>query len=253
MSPQTPNNQNSEKINKLVCYVLPGHQRYCMPEYQGLYNKAYEFWYINMGAEMRHEQLTDIDTKLSSDGFMLFEDIFVLGYINDKQELDVAGIFCFDTKDVTSSAILGQSSFKAYPRDIKEQYILPCQSIMTIGHLLVHPDWRRSQIGIGLSDILVWFMHKRFVESGTDLMIYFTRNNRGTNDLGKKFGGDAILEHYNYGGLDADIIATYAKNVVLDCGDENINQLSQKLWDGREYCYQPIAAAGKINSTNSSK
>ncbi len=226
-------NNKSNKIDGLNCYVLPGHIRDCKAEYLELYNKAYNFWYHFMGAEMRLEKLEDIETKLSSDAYMLFEDIFILTHPDEQDELQIVGMFCFDTKDVTSKAILGQSSFKAYPADIMNQYILQSKTIMTIGHLLVHPEWRRSKIGIGLSDILVWFMHKRFTQSGTDLMIYFTRNNRGTDDLGIKFGGKVILEHYNYGGLDAHIIATKIADVVLDCGDTAVNALSQSLWDER--------------------
>ncbi len=244
---------NQEKINKLNCFVLPGHIRDCQPEYLELYNQAYRFWHEFMGKEMESEKLTDIESKLSSDGFMLFKDIYILCYENNedskpsqytykhpkqqtKSITEIVGLFCFDDKDVTSPAVLGQSYFKAYPKDILEQYIMQATSIMTIGHLLVHPQWRRKQIGIGLSDILVWFMHKRFAESGTDLMIYFTRNNRGTDDLGIKFGGTAILEHYNYGGLDAHIIATKPQDIIMDCGTPEINWLSELLWDNRINC-----------------
>lgn len=231
------------KISNLKCYVLPGHIRDCQPKFISLYNQAYEFWRHFMGQEMRTENLTDIENKLSSDGFMLFEDIYVLCDERDEPEnpgaeLVVVGLFCFDTKDITSRAILDQSYFKSYPNNILEKYILPLDKIMTIGHLLVHPDWRRSQIGIGLSDILVWFMHQRFLESGSDLMIYFTRNNRGTNQLGTKFGGEIILQDYQYGGLAADVIATKPSNVVMDCGNQEVNQLSMSLWQNREFCAQ---------------
>ena len=230
------NRDNLAQISKLGCYVLPGHLRDCLPEYRKLYDEAYKFFHHFMGIEMRSEKLTDIESKLSSDAYMLFEDIFVLAYPEVNGELKIVGLFCFDTKDVTSQAMLGQSSFKAYPVEILEKYIHASEKIMTIGHLLVHPEWRRSKIGIGLSDVLVWFMHKRFAESGADLMIYFTRNNRGTDDLGTKFGGKVVVANYNYGGLDAHIIVTKIPDVVLDCGDNQVNALSQKLWDSRVIC-----------------
>ncbi len=230
------------RIQNIKCIILPGHIRDCKPEYLELYNRVYEFWHYFMGMEMRSENLTELTEKLASDGFMLFGDIYVLVYMplrrdGDKAEAaekrEIVGIFCFDDKDVTSSAVLGQSYFKHYPKDILRDYILPSKKVMTIGHLLVHPEWRRSKIGIGLSDILVWFMHQRFLDSGANLMIYFTRNNRGTNDLGKKFGGKAILKNCEYGGLTADIIATKPEDVIMDCGDAAINQLSSTLYDSK--------------------
>lgn len=216
------------RINELKCYVFPGHIRDCKPEFKKLYNTAYRFWRVFMGYEMNKEKLEDIDSKLSSDGFMLFEDIYTLFYGDA-----IVGFFCFDTKDMHSEAICDQSFFKSFPQDILQRYITPADKIMTIGHLLVHPDWRRSKIGIGLSDILVWFMHKRFVESGSDLMIYWTRNNRSTNQLGIKFGGEAILENYEYGGLTADAIATRPNKVILDSGDEVVNLISEGFWKNR--------------------
>lgn len=221
------------RLTSLSCYVLPGHVRSCKAQYLDRYNFVYDFWRVFMGYEMRNENLSDIDEKLSSDAFMLFEDIYALFY-ESPYEKSIVGIFCFDTKDVRSKAILDQSYFKSYPQEVVEGYILKVNKIMTIGHLLVHPNWRRSKIGIGLSDILVWFMHKRFVESSADLMIYWTRNNRGTNALGKKFGGQAIMENLEYGGLDADIIVIKPEEVVLDCGDEVVNEFSQHLWDHRK-------------------
>lgn len=185
-----------------------------------------------MGYEMRNANMSGIEEKLSSDAFMLFEDIYTLFYKSPDEE-SIVGLFCFDTKDVSSKAILDQSYFKSYPKEVIEDYILSVNKVMTIGHLLVHPNWRRSKIGIGLSDILVWFMHKRFIESRADLMIYWTRNNRGTNALGKKFGGRAIMENLEYGGLDADIIVIEPGDVVLDSGDELVNWFSQQLWDNR--------------------
>lgn len=218
------------KINNLKCYVLPGHIRNCKSEFYSHYNSAYDFWRVFMGYEMSKENLDNIDEKLASDSFMLFEDVYTLF-----SGTSIVGFFCFDTKDMHCRAICDQSFFKSFPKEVKEQYINSANKIMSIGHLLVHPNWRRNKIGIGLSDILVWFMHKRFVGSGSDLMIYWTRNNRGTNKLGIKFGGEVILKNYQYGGLEADIIATKPENVVMDSGDDEVNQLSQKLWDEREY------------------
>ncbi|MBP9722899.1 MAG: hypothetical protein KBD64_07060 [Gammaproteobacteria bacterium] len=226
-----PNQEIDPRVRYITCCVLPGHIRDCKSEYLPLYNRAFDFWHELMGHEMRSEKLEDIETKLSSDGYMLFQDIYVL---YNSQTGEVVGLFCFDNKSVDNKCTLGQSYFNAYPDCIVQDYILSAKKIMSIGHLLVHPQWRRSQIGIGLSDILVWFMHKRFLDSGMNLMIYFTRNNRGTNDLGKKFGGQAILEHYPYGGLDADIIAVRPEEVVLDCGDPAINKLSESLYANRE-------------------
>lgn len=235
-----------KSINNLKCYVLPGHIRDCKPEFHQLYGSAYRFWRVFMGYEMNKEHLEDIEKKLSSDAFMLFEDIFTLFHGNS-----IVGFFCFDTKDMHSPAICDQSFFKSFPEDVLDNYIMPADKIMTIGHLLVHPDWRRSKIGVGLSDILVWFMHKRFVESGSDLMIYWTRNNRSTNQLGVKFGGEAIVQNQEYGGLTADIIATRPENVVMDCGDPTVNQISERLWENLKYGH--IRAKSKVSSKTKRK
>lgn len=219
------------RLFELKCCVLPGHIRDCDRSYIEHYNSAYDFWRIFMGLEMQREHLDDIDKKLASDGFMLFEDIFTLFY-RDK----IIGFFCFDTKDLMSRAMWDQEFFKSFPSNIIHDYIKPAKKIMTIGHLLVHPDWRRSKIGIGLSDVLVWFMHKRFSESGCDLMIYWTRNNRSTNQLGTKHGGEVVLKDYSYGGLTADLIINRPEQNKVQCGDQQIDKISQRLWDTRIVC-----------------
>lgn len=228
------------KINNIKLYVLPGHIRYCKPEYWFLYEKTYDFWQKFMKAEMQSENIEDIESKLSSDSYMLFEDIYVLTNNIDNNEqnieenINIVGMFCFDTKDVSSKAILAQSSFKVYPKEILDTYVKPnnINNIMTIGHLLVHPEWRRSKIGIGLSDILVWFMHKRFIDSNADLMLYPTRDNRSTNNLGTKHGGRVVLQT-EYGGMSASIIVTDPKDVILDTGEPIIDKLSQTLWNNK--------------------
>ena len=216
------------RLQELKCIVLPGHIRDCVSENISHYNTAYDFWRVFMGYEMSKENIENIESKLSSDGFMLFEDIYTLFY-----KTSIVGLFCFDTKDMSSHAIGDQSFFKTFPVEILNNYVHKAQYIMTIGHLLVHPNWRRSKIGLGLSDILVWFMHKRFVESGCDLMLYWTRNNRSTNQLGIKFGGECILSDYHYSGSPADVIATRPDKVIMDSGDETVNQISADLWNNR--------------------
>lgn len=236
---------SDQRLNSLSCYVFPGHIRDCRPEFTERYNTAYDFWRVFMGYEMRNEKLKDIEEKLSSDPYMLFKDIYTLFY-----NTEIVGLFCFDTKEMASKAVQDQSFFKSFPKDIRAEYIDKAERIMTIGHLLVHPAWRRNKIGVGLSDILVWFMHQRFVDSGCDLMIYWTRNNRGTNDLGIKFGGEAIRQGLDYGGLEADIIATRPDKVVMDCGDEFVNELGARLWANQINGH--ISAELIMNSTGSS-
>ena len=80
---------------------------------------------------------------------------------------------------------------------------------MTMGNLTIAPGWRKSQIGFGVSEILLGLATKRFLASPATALITYTRNNRKTHDLVYRHGGIPLLQgHVSYG-HESDIIAIY--------------------------------------------
>jgi hypothetical protein len=229
---------NDPRVLALRCYIFPGHIRDCLPQYRDLYETAYCFWHDTMREEMEQAGLLDHAKNLSSDIYLLHEEVCCLFY-----EKEVVGVFLFDIKDLKSQSVRDHSYFRNYPKSILDTHIYSCQKIMTIAHLLVHPDWRRSKIGMGVSDLLVGFMSKKLLDSHSDLLIYWTRDNRKTHELGQKYGGQVLLDHFSYAGLPSTIISVKPDQVKIDAHDPIVNTLIDQLWARRKMAKTPQLAS----------
>lgn len=217
--------ENIEKFSKLNCILFPGRGKRCMDQYFDLYNKSYIFWREMMKEAFNSENLKELAEKLTSDDFVRHEEFVCLFFENEP-----VGLLMFDWMDFQSQSAVEHSYFSRYPDgivdDIKNQ---SHRIIMTIGHLTVHPDWRKSKIGPGISEILTGFMTRRFLESHATALVFLTRNTRSTNNLGQEHGGKCLKKNFNLYGVSADVIIIY-RHTIKPSNMKGVTEITEHLW-----------------------
>lgn len=217
---------SQELISALQCYVIPGDGKNCNVSSITFYRKAYFFWRETLSEGYISEGLYDRVQTLTSDEFLRHEEVFCLFY--DEHPV---GLILFDWFNLQSIASLDHSYFKIYPLSILSQLQQNQHKLlMTIGSLCVHPDWRKHKIGPGVSEILTNFMMRRFLESPATALLFTTRNNRGTHQLGKEHGAVTMLQNlYCYNGA-SNIMVVYRDTVKAPL-TEDLTNVAEMIWN----------------------
>lgn len=200
-------------IQDLQCYLFPAKPRWCDDRYLTQYNAAYGFWKAMIKEGLVSEGLELQAAGLTSDEFIRQDEFACLF----QGEIPV-GLFMFSWLDTSNPVVLDHSYFSSYPpaaiaalRDNDHRLI------MSMGQLTVHADWRKGKVGPGISELLVGFATKRFMESSASALITFTRNNRKTNELGYRYGGVPLHQGAISHGIASDALAVYRNTVTPSC------------------------------------
>jgi hypothetical protein len=186
------------------------------------YEKAYAFW-----LEMWRSTFAEVDPSISltSDTFVNQRELSAV-FLRDQ----VIGLMMYDFRDLRSRAHRDLGYFQHFPRDVVDQLGRYGQGqVMMMGQLTVHPDWRRSKVGPIMSDLLVGLSVKRFLSSAAPVMVAFTRNDRGTQHLGYRFGAVPLREGHEAYGIRSDVIAFYRDRMV-DSSLPGLAELTDRLW-----------------------
>jgi hypothetical protein len=217
---------NAQIFSKARSICVPGSGLAVKPGFEEYYSATYQLWYQSISEGLTSEGLTEQAQALLSDDFLRQNEIHCLF-----NEALAIGLFAFSWMNLQFVATRKQQYFiKNYPPYLLDQI---CEQghhvIMTMGHLSVHPDWRKSKIGFGVVDILMGFAVKRFLESPATLLLTFTRNNRKTHELCYRFGGKPLLKDQVSHTIASDIIA-FHKDDVVPSPIEGIHEAVEKLW-----------------------
>ncbi len=217
---------NSKLLKTLDCYHLPAKMRYCLPGFEAYYNAAYHFWREMICEGLLSEGLVEQAKTLSSDEFVNQDD-FVCLFLQTKP----IGLFMFSWMNLAYPANKDRRYITVnYPATVIETLLrLGHEKLMTMGHLTIHPEWRKSRMGPGVGEILVGLAVKRFLTSRASALLSFSRNNRKTQDLAYHWGAQPLLKNYQAYGIDSDILAIY-RDTVMPTIIEGIPELVEYLW-----------------------
>ncbi len=209
----------------LDCYLLAGKRQHNLPKYQPHYTQAYTLWRDMVKEGYLSENLLDRAATLTSDEFVNQEECACLFHAKE-----AVGLFMFNWYHLNNPADLEHSYFKNYPKHIMEQLKSDGhECVMSMAQLMVHPDWRKNKVGPGVSEILVGFATKRFVESDASALLTFTRNNRKTHELGYRYGGKILLSNHRSHGMSADLLAVYRDTVKVS-PIKGVANVVETLW-----------------------
>jgi hypothetical protein len=191
---------------------------------EGDYEKAYGFW-LEMWRSTFSE--VDPDIELHSDTFVTQREVSAI-FLRDQ----VIALMMYDFRDLSLRAHRDLSSFKYYPAEVLDVLQHDVKGpVMMAGQFTVHPDFRRGQGGPFMSELLAGIALKRFLGSTTQVMIAFTRNDRGMQDLCYRYGAVPLRKGLSAHGIPSDVIAFY-RDRIIDSAVPGMAEHVDRLWYG---------------------
>ena len=220
---------NEELMKQLQCIMLPARAKRCIKGFEYAYNATYILWKNGVKEGMCSLGLHEQASQLTSDEFLRHEEVFALFYQNQP-----VGLLLFDWMNLIKNfAILDHSYFNDYPKSLVQNLVRQgCENFMVISKLVVAKKWRKHCIGPGVSEILTGMMIRRFKQSKADVLLFLTRNDRGTNKLGIEYGAEVLLSNHQCYGANSDILAIYPDS-VKNSSDAVIDATTEYLWQNR--------------------
>lgn len=196
-------------------------------------NEVYKFWHQiwnDTFVELKGQELK------YSDDFVRQDEIAVL-YAEGK----IVGTFSFSWFNLELSSHRNHSYFKSYPKDVLEKLEKQnLNQIMTMGYLAVHEDWRKTNLGPFVSEVLVGVACKRLVSSPASILLTFTRNNRKMNELGYRHGAKCLKASQREHNVEVDFIGVH-RNEVQATPVAGIPELIESVWNTRiDHSHQHI-------------
>lgn len=226
----TPEISYYQQLSQLRCFLLPAKIEYCRPDFISHHNCIYDFWHNLIHAALCEEKNFQVANELGSESFLENDEVVAL--FDDNHPV---GLFMFRWINTEFKINRELNALrKRFPKTLLDSLIEKKYSrIMLMGHIAVHPQWRKSTVGFGVSDMLVSFALSRFLESTADVLLTTTRNNRRTNDLcyvrgAKKFAGNGKVF-----GVESDI-TIFQRDDVTPMQNEAVRIITQQAWERKK-------------------
>lgn len=215
-------------LSSLQCYHFPVNESACGRDLLSHYYKSFHLWYATVQDGLRSLQLDQRAQDLTSDEFVSCDE-FVALFHDDMP----VGLFMFNWMNLDSPVDLMRSYFHNYPEGfVSENLSKKHKTIMTMRHLMVSRDWRKSKIGPGVADILVSFAVRRFLETSASVLITFTRNDRKTHELGHRHGGESLCRDMSAYNSTSDALVFY-RDKVHDTIIQGLSSVVNTLWSNK--------------------
>ncbi|MGE0529175.1 MAG: hypothetical protein AB7G93_15790 [Bdellovibrionales bacterium] len=191
------------------------------------YNETFQFWHTiweQTFAELKNQR------KLYSDDFFRMDEILALSSAGK-----VVGCFLFGWYDLRIDSHRYHSYFSAYPEELMHMLQSSTSGIvMSMGYLAVAPEWRKSKVGVLVSEALLGLACKRFIASGASHLIAYTRNDRKINDLCYRYGARCAYSNRREHNVSVDIVLMERPDVRFS-QDKNVRTFVDELWLRRAY------------------
>lgn len=220
-------NINRTLLKRLQAYWLPARPRRCTPECREIYDSSYQLWKDVRKEGLKSQGLLEDGGDISSDEFLRHEEFFALAHDDI-----VVGIAMCDWMDVDAISNTDHSYLQLYSEQALEYLKNNCPRIMVIAQVMVHPDWRKSKIGPGVTDALTGLVINRLFISNADALVTITRNNRKTNEIAAHFGAIPIhVKHVSYGS-ESDILVFHRED-IHECSIPGLPVIIDEFWQNR--------------------
>jgi|GEM_PF-3193445 len=158
-------------------------------------------------------------SKHCESAFALWEEQWVSTFAKSKLEIEIfsdeflnrelGGLF-FGTKavgfmlysffDFSKYSSQKARYFKNYPREVWASHHQKKDLVFSPTHMTLHPDWRKSNTNLPISELLFGFSLLRFLDSSADRLIGYARNDLKMNEVLYRHGGYPLatnLQAYN--------------------------------------------------------
>lgn len=228
-----------QTLSQLHCFLLPAKIEFCHRNFFSHHERVYDFWHSIIHTALCEEKNFDVANVLSSEQFLENDEAVVL--FNHDQPI---GLFMFRWINTAFKINRHLSALtKRFPSDLLDALNNDKHShIMLMGHLAVHPDWRKSNTGFNISDMLMYFAVTRFLESKATVLLTTTRNNRRTNELCYRQGGKKAANNGKVFGVDSDIVL-FHRDDISPMQDRELQCITQELWQQKKITWIDIPLA----------
>lgn len=209
------NHESKQHRFKLV--VLEGKNR--APSLETLYDRIYTFWKTFW---LQTYRSVDGPKVLHSDHFIR-QRVYSVFY-DDKP----VAFFLADQFDMNNLAHRDHSYFEAYPDSFFDKINrLQLTKVLTISYLSVDPNWRQLR-DYPLADLLMSLAVKAFQSSEAQAMIGHSRNDRKTDELARRHGGESFGQGIAYG-IPSDFFV-FSPHTARFSPKPDVAKLVEELW-----------------------
>jgi len=185
---------------------------------------AYRLWKQAWQGTFRE---LNVERSLFSDDFMDRE----LGGLFLGNE--AVGLLLYNWFEIDRSYHREHSYFENYPTDlIAELLSSGYKKIMVISYMTLKDDWRKPFTDLPISELLISFCVKRFVESDAQILVGYFRNDRKTNEMFYRHGGIPLIKDVKRYNVDVDF-ASITKANATDSNVSGVAEIANRLWENR--------------------
>ncbi len=198
--------------------------------------RAFELWQRTWAETFKE---LGVDRRLNSDDFLHRE----LGglFAGDKP----IGFMLFHFLDLSDVVWLESAYFNNYPPEIKALHTERPEKVMVISYMTLEPEWRKSETDLPVSELLTSFAVLRFLSSDAKRLIGYFRNNRRTNEMFYRHGGQPLLKGTSAYNVEVDFAEISRDQAQLSslagCGEAAL-----ELWNRNKH--RPLS--GEINGSS---
>ncbi|MCO5142222.1 MAG: hypothetical protein M9962_03930 [Oligoflexia bacterium] len=217
---------NQELIKNIQCTILPGKYKLNqkIPE---IYNKMYLYW-KNTWSDF-FEKSGSPKGSLNIENFHRHDFLIVL---HTKDEHQIAGSLLSTSFPLKALSTYDHPCVSLFPSSItttlKEMSKGFC---ITAEYLSVHPEFRKSLIGVSLADILVGLQMQLFEDIQADISLATTVRKAKVDEIGASYGYKP-LGSYEKCGVDC-IMMVNTKETNKRHKDPLVANLVDLLWKNK--------------------
>lgn len=187
-----------------------------------LVEKSFSFWQIAW-TETFKSLGENISGPISSDDFLSRDAIALIS------EGEPVGLLFSHTLCLRKSQ-LAHSYFKQYPeRAINQIKDLNTEEVMILSYMTCHPEWRKSQTDVPVSELLFSLGVKIFKSTNLNYLIACTRKAVGVHEITYRHGATKITEDYAHN-VEVDYVFI-DKQSASASSMSGVEFVAQSLWN----------------------
>ena len=138
------------------------------------------------------------------------------------------GFILYQFEDITKKTTTDLHYFSNYESRLIHWHQQKNDLVMIATYFTTDPDWRKKNTNYSVSELLISFMNLRLIFSDANRMIGYFRNNRKTNEIFYRHGGEFIA-HQNAYNVSVDFAEIYKDRAQLSEWKDHAT-LASKMW-----------------------
>lgn len=218
-----PKGPGPASLSDISCTLLPGNfpRAEVVPP---LYNRVYDSWHRTW-----KEVFTSVGSpeSLNPENFLRQDILIVL-----HREREVVGLLTTTFLNLSARAVVDHPYFRPFPEPILRAFQRRGRGLVLTGeYLSIDPAYRRSIVGLSLSDVLIGLLMRIFTGSGADSTLATTVRPAGVHEICHRFGYRELGGYQKYG-LDC-VLMQNDPSTVREHDDPRVRSLIESFWESR--------------------